>query len=390
MDADRTAPAAGTHTPSATHTLSSPDPLAVNDPLAFTQLLLSVLDEGRRTATYKLAVLLALIDCCALASDASGSAPAELSTRQLARRVIELYWPQVRQHGAAAGVLRQSSQPRAVTVDAVARLYLTAQQRRLSTVAMVERLLPAEFERCLDEVELNLARMPLGKLQRPLGFSEARNAEYPRFLYDDAPFSERVTARQLPLPIRLGPGVGDALVSLAGLVRPLIELHWMREVARFNKLSLVEDTLREFLFGSERTSLDPVRPGLVELQQGRCFYCRQHLKPRDVHVDHFVPWSRIPNDGLANLVVADGRCNIAKSDNYADLDLLERWADRPQRALAEVSAAARWPLQFADSLGTARSLYSHLPAGSRLWTEPGRFTLLDPTQLSAVLPTLAP
>lgn len=32
------------------------------DALAFAQLLLNLLDEGRRTATYKLAVLLALID----------------------------------------------------------------------------------------------------------------------------------------------------------------------------------------------------------------------------------------------------------------------------------------------------------------------------------------
>jgi hypothetical protein len=45
------------------------------DPLEFTQLLLTLIDEGRRTATYKLAVLLALIDCCAVASDSDGRAP---------------------------------------------------------------------------------------------------------------------------------------------------------------------------------------------------------------------------------------------------------------------------------------------------------------------------
>ena len=41
---------------------------------AWAQLVLTILDEGRRTATYKLAVLLALIDCCALLADADGSA----------------------------------------------------------------------------------------------------------------------------------------------------------------------------------------------------------------------------------------------------------------------------------------------------------------------------
>lgn len=45
------------------------------DALTFAQLLLNLLEEGRRTATYKLAVLLALIDCCAGGTDAGGTAP---------------------------------------------------------------------------------------------------------------------------------------------------------------------------------------------------------------------------------------------------------------------------------------------------------------------------
>ncbi len=373
--------------------LSGEDSTALSNPLAFTQQLLQILDEGRRTATYKLAVLLALVDCCALDSDSRGRPPVELTTRQLTRRVVELYWPQVRPHNfeaatRAAEMLAQSSQPKAVTIDAVRKLRRVGEERGLSTVAMVERLLPDDHARCLDVVELNLTRMPLGKLQRPLGFAEVHNANYPRFLYDDSAFSERVTARQLPLPIRLQPGVGDALVSLSGLIRPLIELHWMREVARFSSLSLVEDKLHDFLFGSQRVSLDTVRPGLLDLQQGRCFYCRVPLRPRDVHVDHFVPWSRIPNNGLTNLVAADGRCNIAKSDNYADLDLLERWATRPRDVLGQVSVDLRWPLQAAESFSAARSLYSHLPAGSRLWTSPGAFTPLDKDRLAGLLPTL--
>ncbi len=42
---------------------------------AWAQLVLTVLDEGRRTATYKLAVLLALIDCCALSAAAERALP---------------------------------------------------------------------------------------------------------------------------------------------------------------------------------------------------------------------------------------------------------------------------------------------------------------------------
>lgn len=56
------------------------------DALAFAQLLLNLLDEGRRTATYKLAGLLALIDCCAVGTNARGEAPDAVTTRDLARR----------------------------------------------------------------------------------------------------------------------------------------------------------------------------------------------------------------------------------------------------------------------------------------------------------------
>ncbi len=171
------------------------------DALAFAQLLLNLLDEGRRTATYKLAVLLALIDCCAVGTDASGTAPDVVATRDLARRVLELYWPQVRDDALPAGsavVLRQSSQPRAVTVDAVRRLRTQAHAVRATTPAAAERLLPGDFSDALDLIELNLVQMPLGKLQRPLGFSEAAGRDYPRFLYDDSVFHERVSARGGP------------------------------------------------------------------------------------------------------------------------------------------------------------------------------------------------
>ena len=335
------------------------------DPLAFAQLLLALLDEGRRTATYKLAVLLALIDCCARGSDDVGRAPNNITTRDLARRVVELYWPQVRPYAVTDTVLlRQSSQPRAVTVDAVAELRREAQQRRAMTLDAAELLLPEATARCIGTVELNLVRMPLGKLQRPLAFDERTNADYPRFLYDDTAFHERLTAaalRRTPLQIELRDGAADWLVSLSGLLRPLIELHWTRQVAQFNRMTLGEDRLREFLFGTQRAALQRVQPGLREAQDGRCFYCGQQLLLGSVQVDHFVPWARIPNDGLANLVLADSRCNNSKSDNYADLELLGRWSRRPRRTLADTAEEAKWPLRLHETLGIARGLYSHLP-----------------------------
>ncbi len=358
-----------------------------DEALAWAQLLLTVLDEGRRTATYKLAVLLALLDCCVLGTDGHGRAPQVVPVRDLARRVLELYWPQVRPY-AGGTVLNQSSQPRAVTVDAVAALRTAAAAAGATTPAGAERVLPDAYAQTVATLELNLVQMPLGKLQRPQGYTEGGARDYPRFLYDDRAFSERVTARSLqrqPLLVVLQPNVADWLVSLSGLLRPLIELHWTRAVAAFNRQDLAEDRLRDHLFGSERVRLEPLRPGLLEAQQGRCFSCHEHLPAKGVEVDHFVPWSRLPNDALANLVLADRRCNGAKRDHYADLPLLRRWADRPPAVLEQVADAARWPLQLERSRQVARGLYAHLPAGTPMWQEPGVFRVLDRAELAEAL-----
>jgi hypothetical protein len=360
---------------------------------AWAQLVLTILDEGRRTATYKLAVLLALIDCCALTADADGRAPTSIPVRDLAVRVLELYWPQVRPYARRDGVplLKQSSQPKAVTVDAVRALREKAVAVGARSPAAAERALPTPYADTVSLIELNLVQMPLGKLQRPSGYATKGAADYPRFLYDDAPFHEGVTARDLreqTPEVVLRPNVGDWLVSLGGLLRPLVELHWTRAVARFSNEQLPEEHLRQFLFGSDRIDLGAVGPGLREAQAGRCFYCRRPLPAREAEIDHFVPWSRLPNDALGNLVLADRRCNNDKRDHYADLDLLARWASRPVEVLTQVADDASWPLQLDRSKRVARGLYAHLPGGSALWQEPGVYTVLDRAHLLDVLPML--
>ncbi|MCW2777507.1 MAG: endonuclease [Frankiales bacterium] len=362
-----------------------------DDTLAWAQLLLSVLDEGRRTATYKLAVLLALVDCCVTGTGSDGRAPQRVSTRDVAGRVLELYWGQVRPYptaGGVAAVLRQSSQPRAITVDAVGALRRSTEA---SSPAAARLRAPQAYEDTLDVVELNLVQMPLGKLQRPSDYSADRSPAYPRFLYDDAAFHERVTARQLrahPLHVELAPGVPDRLVGLAGLLRPLLEVHWTRAVAAFNRTAFPDDGLREFLFGADRTTLATLRDGLGDAQHGRCFYCAGPLSPGRIQVDHFVPWSRVPNDALGNLVLADSTCNGSKRDHFADLPLVERWARRPAAALQQVSEQRGWPLELGQSRRLARGLYAHLPDGARLWQERGVFAVLDRARLRDLLPLL--
>src|SRR5262245_46020890 len=105
-------------------------------------------------------------------------------------------------------------------------------------------------------------------------------------------------------------------------------------VAQVNRLE--ESQLEAFLFGTDRIRTAKIRAGLWEIQRGRCFYCDTGVRePARAEVDHFIPWSRYPDDGLDNLVVADTGCNGFKSGSLAAAEHVARWARRFAQGSAE-------------------------------------------------------
>ena len=139
----------------------------MQDAVELAQRLASLLESGRRVATYKLALLLALIDACAEVEQPQDEQP--VSILELADRVIDLYWPQVRTYDER-GQLRQSTQPRSRILLAVTSLHDLG-----PTGTAVRRLAPVAYERARIEVARTLADQPLPALQRPGS----------PFLYDD-------------------------------------------------------------------------------------------------------------------------------------------------------------------------------------------------------------
>jgi len=91
--------------------------------VAFAERLIALLDEGTFTATYKFAVLLALLDVCLEGTTANGEPPASVATADLARRVTELYWPQTNLYVGLDGpaILRQNSGGQAEIIRAIRR-----------------------------------------------------------------------------------------------------------------------------------------------------------------------------------------------------------------------------------------------------------------------------
>lgn len=333
--------------------------------------LLRVIDEGRRTATYKLALLAGLIDAIALTSGSD-----TVSTRLVAERVLALYYPQTRAYVASDGIsreLRQISMKSSPVLRAMLRLRLAGDVAGCRSVEMARTRVGDIYQEVLSEVEATFVRYPIPLLQ-------VVGTRVVPFLYE-VDWPEGMSVARLQAEgrdhLRLLPGVADRLIVLGPMLRPLIELHWVRDVARWSRVSLEDEALQSHLFGSERVAFPAALvSGLREMQVGRCFYCREPLSGRG-HVDHFLPWSRWPNDAIEEVVLAD-RCNLVKSDHLVGDDHLRRWCGRlDQRAdeLADIATAVSWLSDPLRSIALVRSTYGHIAAGTPLWRHGASFDL---------------
>ncbi|MDP1792576.1 MAG: HNH endonuclease [Acidimicrobiales bacterium] len=338
-----------------------------------TERLLRIIDEGRRTATYKLALLSALIDAAA-----THPGETEIGTRELAALVVDIYYPQTRFFVAYDGIereLRQISAKGSPVLRAMLRLRLQGDTAGCRSAADARRRVPDEYERALNHVEDTFVRYPIPLLQ--VVGSQSRP-----FLYEvDWPEGTTVASlrREGRDRLRFMPGVPDRLVVLGPLLRPLIELHWVRDVAKWTGVSTQDEQLRTHLFGTDRVTFPSgIRDGLSLLQDGRCFYCDERLV-RAPQVDHFLAWARWPNDAIENLVAADG-CNGFKSDHLAAPAHLERWMHRVQSSsddLAEIAESARWLSDGGRSSALVTSTYTHVPPGTPLWVAGREFVDAD-------------
>ena len=355
--------------------------------IGFAEKLLELLDEGRYTATYKYALLLALMDVCLEHTQSSGAPPEMVTTRQLADKIVELYWPHtVPFVGVApATVLKQNTTGQAEIISAITRF--RARHAADPSVPRWESRMraPEAYERLVRLIEWKLIEMPLPRLQI---MGQSHRPFIYEIYWDQRVEQREVTAYQrsgassFDNRVMLRSGVGEYFLQLSGLLRPLIQRRWAARVAQLNRLE--EFQLEMFLFGADRTRTAKIRIGLWDIQGRRCFYCDARIaEPVHGQVDHFVPWSRYPDDTLDNFVVADNNCNGFKSSSLAAADHLARWARRFADAssesteLAELARKASWDRQPDRSLNVARAIYLRLPDDARLWLRGKEFVAPD-------------
>ncbi|MBZ5538183.1 MAG: hypothetical protein LAO31_19695 [Acidobacteriia bacterium] len=355
--------------------------------IGFAEKLLALLDEGRFTATYKYAVLIGLMDLCMENSLESGLAPESVTTRQLAEKVIEIYWPQTSffNPDSSPSILLQNTNGQAEIVSSIAT-FRTKHAPDLSTpLAQARAAARPAFERLVNRIEWKLIQMPLPRVQR---FETTED----RFVYEIG-WTEDVQREEVlkyqrgerghfDNQIRFKPGVGEYLLQLNGLLRPLIHRKWAAMVSRLNKLH--DAQLEDFLFGVDRTSTTRIRGGIWELQQERCFYCSTRIRePHSAELDHFIPWSRYPDNGIENLVVADKTCNGYKRDFLAAGEHVLRWStrfspsSREAISLKTIAEPIGWERHPDRTWSAARVIYLRLQTDYKLWHFQREFVSAD-------------
>lgn len=339
-------------------------PPSESQQLAFLGNAQRLLEEGQFTATYKFALLTALVDLAVERGRDDGDS-LRIPLTAVAEKFVGYFWAHTSPY--RGGTLFQNKGRNITVLGMLAEI-----QKHAGTLAQAQRR--PEWPKLLARVAREVRGMPLFRLQT------LRSGGKLVFLYE-----ERITAGA----IELLPGVVFCLRRFSGFIRMLARHGWLNEIRRNTRNAyLVGDTasLEEHLFPDERIPLGKIREVLEPIQEGKCFYCGDRLGSAS-HVDHFVPFALYPGNLAHNLVLAHGTCNSDKSDLLADIPHLDHWATRNQRygdelsgGLAERGIAG----DLQSAVGIARWAYGRADAaGALLWV---RSREMRPYPRGALLP----
>lgn len=339
----------------------NPVPPTPEEQVLFLRNVQRLLSEGLFTASYKLGLLHAIADLCVVKGDDSGG-QLGLDLDDLAEKFVELYWQQCRPFqigGQNTGlVLLQNKGKQAAIIRKIAR----AQDEHGGSLFRLRQNAPDLWGTLIAGIRRTVIDMPLWKLQTV-------GSERLDFLYEnmDAPTNS----------ITLKPGIAFCFRAYYPLLRDLIQGAWVRFVQRVNSTELGAVTdLGSFLFDRERSSLEPYRKILVDIQSNRCLYCQREIRGKS-DIDHFVPWTRYPTDLGHNFVLAHPVCNNSKSDFLAAEQHLVAWTERNQNhgeQLAERLKTAALSHDLGASMRIAVWAYEQVEkANGQVWVDHARF-----------------
>ncbi|HEY6450114.1 MAG TPA: HNH endonuclease [Candidatus Cybelea sp.] len=259
----------------------------------------ALMRHARKSATYKPALLKALVRCCRQSDDL------RIPLDAIGREFTKLYWNQtVVYHLRQAASLSKES-------TAVKLIRQTAQAYKAHDLAELPVAGRAKIDRRMSKL-LTVNVLSAFHASRPPG---------------------------MPVLYRWEPGQGHLgitpkahafLKTQASALELIANFYWAEFLEGCNRLAprIVQKVSRD---GASRKSLQKYLKILREESNAQCFYCEAQLgEQRAPTVDHVIPWSFLLEDDLWDLVLACTRCNSGKSDWLPDRVFIEKLRAQPR------------------------------------------------------------
>ncbi|WP_018122854.1 HNH endonuclease [Wohlfahrtiimonas chitiniclastica] len=280
--------------------------------LDFLQKIHLILETGNTTSTYKFALLLAITNLAIIQGEDNNNT-LTLSYNDIAEQFIIQYWKQslpfeyVEKKGF---VLQQNTGKQIVIIQDIQKLIC-----KYPTLSKAMKSI--EWNNLIQKAARTIKTYPARFLQNIEGQSF-------NFLY---------TWQATGTHLQLNKNIMYCLRQFNYIIRQLVQKKWADFVCKLPKNKEIlkdQHDIQMFLFDEQRTSLKKVSDIYMELQNNCCFYCQQKINGI-AEVDHFIPWSYYQQDTLHNFVIADKKCNGAKSNFLADPQLLRKWLERNKK-----------------------------------------------------------
>lgn len=215
-----------------------------------------------------------------------------LTFDQLFYKFTEIYWNLVLKHH-----LKQKARTKDGRETALERILKESLQKQ-------EIIADITFEALTDDLKVSICHKVkmkckenvVGALFRDSGdilYSFSKKAEY----------------------IQLNSNVYAFMTKHKKILEKMNYFEWAKYLEKVNTETSTRNLLNNLDSITLRNDLSIYRKILFdEFEEHKCFYCGKELKPGDIHVDHFIPWSFIKDDNLWNLVLSCPQCNLKKSD----------------------------------------------------------------------------
>lgn len=115
--------------------------------------------------------------------------------------------------------------------------------------------------------------------------------------------------------LKISPYMYEFLCKHKVAIEKINYYEWAKFLEKINDGQYTSKLLNKIDESSKRNNLAIYRTILYqEFENDKCFYCGKVLKPDDIDVDHFIPWSFVKDDNIWNLVLSCKSCNRKKSD----------------------------------------------------------------------------